>query len=140
MTGYYEVKAKCGHVGRNHYVEKSFAVRAESGKEAAAKARYFGRVKHDHKDAIIYVEEIDEQTFFKIRKDNEKDPYLNCSNVQDQRRLCDLDLFEEKRGSEGSNDNRERNQKRRGLLFKEERKQKKYGALYSYLTDAESVA
>ena len=51
--GMYEVCAKCGHVGRYNYVDKIFAVKASSGKEAAAKVRNFPRVKHDHKDAIL---------------------------------------------------------------------------------------
>ena len=32
---YYEVIAKCGHVGKKHYVPVKFAVIAEDGKEAA---------------------------------------------------------------------------------------------------------
>ncbi|MGN1372736.1 MAG: hypothetical protein ACI4VK_01660 [Candidatus Coproplasma sp.] len=56
---YFEVQAKCGHVGRHNYVIKNFYVKAESGKEAARKIRLAPRVKHDRKDAIIRVKQID---------------------------------------------------------------------------------
>ena len=55
MKNYYEVLAKCGHVGKKHYVPVKFAVIAEDGKEAAKMVRYFPRVKHNHKDAILNV-------------------------------------------------------------------------------------
>ena len=86
--GMYEVCAKCGHVGRNYYVDKIFAVKAASGKEAAAKVRSFPRVKHDHKDAIRYVECIGAARFADIISANHLDPFFLCANVQEQRRLC----------------------------------------------------
>ena len=55
---YYAVDAKCGHVGINNYIIVKFAVAANSGKEAALKTRFFPRVKHHQKDAIINVKEI----------------------------------------------------------------------------------
>ena len=54
----YEVICKCGHVGKQHYIEISFPIIAENGREAAKKARYLPRVKHHHKDAIINVRKI----------------------------------------------------------------------------------
>ena len=36
---YYKVLAKCGHVGRNNYIEKDFFIKANSGKEAAYRVR-----------------------------------------------------------------------------------------------------
>lgn len=89
--GMYEVCAKCGHVGRNNYVDKVFAVVASSGKEAAAKVRSFPRVKHDHKDAIRYVESIDASRYAEIISGNHLDPFFLCHNVQEQRRLCNMD-------------------------------------------------
>ena len=85
---YFEVCAKCGHVGRNNYVEKVFAVRAEDAKTAAKVTREFPRVKHHHKDAIRYVNEIDSGRYWEIRRQNDEDPYFNCSCIQDQRRFC----------------------------------------------------
>lgn len=85
----FEVKCKCGHVGRKNYIVIAFAVSAENGREAAAKARYFPRVKHDHKDAIISVRKITDEEFDSLLKFNNKDEYLHCTNRQEQN-LIDL--------------------------------------------------
>ena len=85
---YFEVCAKCGHVGRNYYVEKVFAVVAEDGSAAARFTRNIPRVKHHQKDAIIYVNEIDADRFNEICQINDADPYFKCTSIQDQRRLC----------------------------------------------------
>lgn len=92
---YYEVKAKCGHVGRKYYALKSFAIKANNGEEAAEIARYIPRVKHHHKDAIREVNEIDESRFFEIIDNNHKDPYFFCHNIQDQRSYEDNDIYME---------------------------------------------
>ena len=86
----YEVCAKCGHVGRNYYVDKIFAVRASNGREAARIVRNFPRVKHHHKDAIRYVVQIDEARFFEIHRINDEDPYFHCHNIQEQRQMCKI--------------------------------------------------
>ena len=100
----YEVCAKCGHVGRNYYVEKTFAVEAETKKAAAAIVRNMPRVKHHHSDAIRYVEEIDKYRYCEIINMNKEDPYFSCYNIQEQRRTCDLTLQEE----DGHNEDRSR--------------------------------
>lgn len=82
----YKVTAKCGHVGRNYYVIKSFPVQASDGKEAARIARNIPRVKHHHKDAIISVEEITLAEYYALIRQNNSDPYFSCQNVQDQRK------------------------------------------------------
>ncbi len=89
--GMYEVCAKCGHVGRGYYVDKIFAVIASDGKEAAAKVRQFPRVKHHHKNAIRYVEEISNERFREINSINQADPYFRCQNIQEQRRSCTIE-------------------------------------------------
>lgn len=86
----YEVCAKCGHVGRNYYIDKVFVVRAETAKEAARIVRGFPRVKHHHKDAIRYVRKIDETRYWEVRKWNNIDPYFSCHNIQEQRRTCEI--------------------------------------------------
>ncbi len=91
----YEVGVKCGHVGRNNYVEKTFAIKANSGKEAAAIARQMPRVKHHHADAIRFVSEIDTETFNQIIAQNNDDPYFHCDSIQEQRRKCELDIKQE---------------------------------------------
>ena len=87
---YYEVIAKCGHVGKKHYVPVKFAVVAESGKEAAKKVRQFPRVKHNHKDAILDVRCIKLKEFLEIKEINENDPYLKCHSRQEQNLIVNL--------------------------------------------------
>lgn len=88
---FYKVKAKCGHVGRNHYIEKWFYVIASSGKEAAYRVRYFPRVKHDRKDAIISVEQISHDEFTVGVRNSRADNYFNVRNSSEQRRLGAVD-------------------------------------------------
>lgn len=88
---YFEVTAKCGHVGRNNFIPIKFAVVADSGKDAANKVRLFPRVKHHHKDAILSVNEIDKHTFGRIIKENRQDPYLHCRSKQEQELIINLD-------------------------------------------------
>ena len=83
----YEVKCKCGHVEKGNYVVVAFAVIANDGKEAAKKARFFPRVKHDKKDAIISVRKISDSEFDSLLRENNNDQYLHCSNVQEQRQI-----------------------------------------------------
>ena len=87
---YYEVVAKCGHVGKKHYVPIKFAVIAEDGKEAAKMVRQFPRVKHDHKDAILNVKKIDYERYQEIVEMNLKDPYLKCHSRQEQNLIINL--------------------------------------------------
>lgn len=87
---YYEVIAKCGHVGKKHYVPVKFAVVAEDGKEAAKMVRQFARVKHNHKDAILNVNKIDYERYLEIVEINNNDPYLKCHSRQEQNLLVDL--------------------------------------------------
>ncbi len=90
ITKYYEVIAKCGHVGKKYYVPIKFAVVAKSGKDAAKIARQIPRVKHHHKDAILKVTKIDYETFLELKEINSKDPYLKCSSKQEQRKIVNL--------------------------------------------------
>lgn len=91
---YYEVKAKCGHVGRNNYIIINFAVAAENGRDAAKIIRFTGRVKHHHKDAIQSVREITFDEYNELLKKNSKDPYLHAKNKKEQREECPaLDFY-----------------------------------------------
>lgn len=92
---YYEVKAKCGHVGRKYYLLKTFAVKANNGKDAAKIVRDFPRVKHHHKDAIRELREIDKERYYEILNNNHKDPYFFCHNVQDQKRYVENRIYQE---------------------------------------------
>lgn len=87
---FFKVTTKCGHVGIHNYILIAFPVKAECGKDAAAIARYLPRVKHNRKDAIVSVEEISQQEFDELENELSKDPYLHCSNVQEQK-LCEME-------------------------------------------------
>lgn len=87
---YYMVIAKCGHVGRKHYIPVKFAVTAESGKAAAKKVRQFSRVKRNHKDAILDVKCITLNEFLEIKKINSSDPYLKCHSRKEQNLIVNL--------------------------------------------------
>lgn len=84
---YFEVEAKCGHVGKMNCIFIQFAVAAKDGKEAAAKARQIPRVKHGHKDAIKYVKEITFEEYRVLRVKNEADPYLKCKCKREQNQI-----------------------------------------------------
>ena len=88
---YYKVVCKCGHVGRKFYIPIAFAVKAENGREAAYKARYIPRVKHQHKDAVLEVNELSYDEYLSLKQYNDNDPYLRCASKQEQSKECDLD-------------------------------------------------
>ena len=62
---YYEIIAKCGHVGRKHYVPIKFAVIAE--------------------DAILNVKKISYERYLEIVEANHNDQYLNCHSKHEQK-------------------------------------------------------
>lgn len=84
---YFEVNAKCGHVGRTNCIWIRFAVVAKSRSDAAKRARMFGRVKHDHPNAIGYVKEIDFESFMVLKAENDADPYLHCKSRCEQNQI-----------------------------------------------------
>ena len=86
---YYEVTAKCGHVGKGYYIPIAFPVRAQTAAEAASVTRAFPRVKHDHKDAILSVREVDLCDYDELRQMNHYDPYLMCRSKREQMREYD---------------------------------------------------
>ena len=85
---YFEVCAKCGHVGRHKYYRGLVYLSAADGREAARVARAFPRVKQDHKDAILSVREISLEEFRCGRAQMRSDPFWLCENVQEQRLRC----------------------------------------------------
>lgn len=93
MVRYFAVETKCGHVGKDKCIYIKFAVKAENGKQAAARAREYKRVKHHHKDVIREVREISHEEFIQLHFENMNDPYLQCKNIQQQR---ELDNFEQR--------------------------------------------
>jgi hypothetical protein len=81
---FFEVTAKCGHVGRGRYYQGLFYVQAENGKAAAAIVRMIPRVKHDRKDAIIAVVKISYAVYRKGSAAQRRNPYFECHSNQEQ--------------------------------------------------------
>lgn len=88
---YFKVTAKCGHVGRHHYIVKDFYIKANSGKEAAFKVRYMPRVKHDRKDAILSVEIITKSEYMIGKAAQAEDLYFMVHSSTEQRRCGAVD-------------------------------------------------
>lgn len=76
---YYEVVAKCGHVGKDKYYRGRFYVKADSEQEAVDKVRYAPRVKKDHRDAILSVTRIGERKFYNCLIEQYQNPYFACT-------------------------------------------------------------
>jgi len=89
----FAVETKCGHVGRNNCIIITFPIKAASKKEAAARAKALPRVKRDHKDAIRNVEEIDYKKYRSLLAENNRNPYLTCKNVQEQRSYPEIEAM-----------------------------------------------
>lgn len=106
---YFKVKAKCGHVGRNNYIEKFFYVVAGSGKEAAYSVRFLPRVKHDRKDAILSVEKISKEEYELGVKSFKTDMYFHVSNSTNQRLVGAVNPQEIKREPEHNKYGKKRN-------------------------------
>ena len=85
---YYQVEAKCGHVGRYNYILRKFYVVAENGREASLKVRNIARVKHHQKYAIRRVDKITYDEYLEGRNRNSIDPYLNVHSIQEQKLFC----------------------------------------------------
>lgn len=85
---YYEIKAKCGHVGKNNYYVGTLYLYGENGREAAVYARRHPRVKHDQKDAILCVKEISHEAYLKGKSDTRKSVYWTSTCIQQQRMFC----------------------------------------------------
>ena len=138
---YYRVVAKCGHVGRKHYVPISFAVVARNGKEASKQARDYARVKHHHKDAILSCTEVSYDLYKEIKNNNDNDPYLHCKNKKEQKAI---EFFDQRIEEEPIKDHSyiKSNHKDRYIYkykkYKEQMSSKKYkgGAYYANCQDA----
>lgn len=80
---FFQVTAKCGHVGRRNYVPINFPVYARSASEAAQYAKGLPRVKKHLKDAIIAVIEISEEEYHILLDANRRKPYLKAKCRRD---------------------------------------------------------
>ena len=122
----YAVTVKLGHVGRNNYIIKTIAVKAESGKEAAKIARWTGRVKHHAKDAIINVVKINDNQYRTLKNEMMNDPFFHCSNIQEQRSKC-INIEKDIQHIDNDINIEERKQKRNErITFASKRKKEEY--------------
>lgn len=80
----FAVTAKCGHVGRQFYYKGTFYIRAFTKREAAVIARNTPRVKHDHKDAILRVEEITINDYKAGQESFQSEAYFQCDRRRQQ--------------------------------------------------------
>lgn len=94
---FFEVEAKCGHVGKNKYILKNFYIKTESAKKAAFIIRNVPRVKHDHKDAIRNVREITYEEYVEGAKRMEVDDYFRIHNSSEQKAILTENVFYEER-------------------------------------------
>jgi len=83
----YIVTVKGGHVGKDYYIPLKFPIEATSKKEAAAIARQIPRVKHHHKDTILEVVPVSNETYSAQIEENVKDPYFRVHSKQEQREI-----------------------------------------------------
>lgn len=84
MKNYFEVVAKCGHVGRRFYYRGVFYIAAEDGKAAAKAVRELPRVKHDHRDAILQVTRVSEEEYLEGWVRYANDPYFRCKTYRNR--------------------------------------------------------
>ena len=78
QTKYFQVTAKCGHLGRLRYIPINFPVYAKNAHEAAQLAKRFPRVKKQCKDAILSCVEITREEYMALLDANRRDSYLTA--------------------------------------------------------------
>ncbi len=87
---YYNVIAKCGHVGKRKYIEVGFPVYANSASEAAKMVLKYRKVKKQLKDAISKVLEITYEEYLDLVNENHNNSYLKSH----YKREIDISIYE----------------------------------------------
>ncbi len=96
---YFIVVAKCGHVGKGKYIDVSFPVVAETGKNAANFILRRSKVKKQLKNAITAVYEVNEDIYNSYVDNNYFSDYLKSHF----KRECDLNKYDIKELKYNSN-------------------------------------
>ncbi len=78
---YFEVGVKFGHVGTSKFYKGTLYLLANSRKEAAQIAREYPRVKHHHKEAILYVHRIEKNEYIAGRNKNKSNLFFTCTST-----------------------------------------------------------
>lgn len=86
---YFLVTAKCGHVGRHRYMPITFAIKANTRKEASDIVKNKPRVKRHHKDVILNNERVSYERYVEQIKVNYNDPYLKIKRKGEQNKIID---------------------------------------------------
>lgn len=131
MNRYYEVTAKCGHVGRGKYVEMAFYVKAANAKNAAEMVRKFPRVKRDHRQAISSVVEVTATEYLEGRNQNNCNPYFRATCIQEQRATCsELEIIDGGWLKMEHRNKQPRSEKKKPLKLKDPWKYQKYYGIH----------
>ncbi len=117
---YFRVVAKCGHVGKGKYIEVSYPIYAENGREAAKIVMNYTKVKKHLKNAISGVYEITYEEYEKIRLKNKCDKYLRAHCSQEIN-LLDLDIKDLDKKNYKSQNEFESRKDRIAYILKKER-------------------
>ncbi len=87
---FFEIVAKCGHVGRDKYYAGHFFVKAKNAKNAAKIVKRKPRVKRDHEDAILSVMEVSYKEYVAGIEQMKNDPYFNCKSKYEQKEVWEI--------------------------------------------------
>lgn len=87
MKRYFEVVAKCGHVGRDSYFEGHFFQAASNASDAARIVKTMPRVKRDHSDVILWVNEVEYKEYADGLKAMANNPYFHCRSRREQNKV-----------------------------------------------------
>ncbi|MDE5755668.1 MAG: hypothetical protein K2I23_01080 [Clostridia bacterium] len=115
MKKYFEVVAKCGHVGRRYYYEGHFFVAAQCASNAAQAIKNVPRVKHNHSDAILWTKEINYDEYVRGCIAMENNLYFKVKKPKDQAEIWDLikqDVYPETRSQIEYRDKHSKSKKR----------------------------
>lgn len=67
----------------------TFPIKAFNKKEAVKKVKNFPRVKRDHKDVILEINQVSYDDYKKQIEINNKDPYLHIKRKKDQKEIIE---------------------------------------------------
>lgn len=81
---YFEILAKGGHVGNDKFFECHFFECAPDSQTASDWALRYGRIKDNHKDKCLGVEEISVVEFLEGIKNQDMNPYFHCKSRHGQ--------------------------------------------------------
>ena len=88
---YYFVIAKCGHVGKEKYIDVIFPIMAETKKEASQMVLLKPKVKKQLSNAISSIFEVSKEEFDKQININKEDIYIHSHCKQEIKEILNSD-------------------------------------------------